>query len=361
MVTDISAVDKPLVGIFGGTFDPVHSGHLASVDLLVEHLGFARVYWVLSARPPHKDHITASIEHRFEMLRRVLDEHAELRSTSTQDQALEAASACRYIADASEADRSEKSYTIDTVEAFATQFPSDKLCLIIGADSLHNLPTWHRYSELIDKVHWVVMNRPGYSMKVPTELSSRVVKTPAQLIAKSGRIMLFNQSDFAISSTELRTELAKPQGYNAKLVKQFLPSAVINYIRAKQLYKIETMNPEQIKDRVVDSLESVKAQDIRVIEISDISDFADFMVVASGTSDTHVKALAREASTNLRQNGVKPLNEDGADVGEWVLVDFGDVVLHVMRPEVREYYDLEKLWDQDVRNMVKAHRESRED
>lgn len=120
------------------------------------------------------------------------------------------------------------------------------------------------------------------------------------------------------------------------------------------------MNSEQIKDQVVDALENVKGQDVRVIEIANISDFADFMVVVSGTSDTHVRALAREASDSLRKQGVKPLNEDGADVGEWVLVDFGDVVLHVMRPEVRTYYDLEKLWDEDARALFEKHRQQRE-
>ncbi len=121
------------------------------------------------------------------------------------------------------------------------------------------------------------------------------------------------------------------------------------------------MKPQEIKDNVIEALEDVKAQDVRCIDIKDISDFADFMIVASGTSDTHVKALAREASDKLRRLGVKPLNEDGADVGEWVLVDFGDVVLHVMRPEVREYYDLEKLWDEDVRKLVQSHRETTKD
>ncbi len=118
------------------------------------------------------------------------------------------------------------------------------------------------------------------------------------------------------------------------------------------------MNSEQIKEHVITALENVKAHDIRCIDIKDISDFADYMIVASGTSDTHVKALARNASDELRSLGVKPLNEDGADIGEWVLVDFGDVVLHVMRPEVRAYYDLEKLWDEDVRNLVKQHRDA---
>lgn len=120
---------------------------------------------------------------------------------------------------------------------------------------------------------------------------------------------------------------------------------------------MSNMNPEKIKNHVVAAVEDMKGNDIRVIDINDISDFADYMVVVSGTSDTHVRAIAREASNQLRKSGVMPLSEDGADVGEWVLVDFGDVVLHVMRPEVREYYDLEKLWDEDVRELVKKHRE----
>jgi len=121
------------------------------------------------------------------------------------------------------------------------------------------------------------------------------------------------------------------------------------------------MNPEQVKEQVIEAVEDMKAVDVRVLEIGDISDFADFMIVVSGTSDTHVKAIARSASDSLRKSGVKPLNEDGADLGEWVLVDFGDVVLHVMRAEVREYYDLERLWDEDVRNLVQQHRNENSD
>ncbi len=117
------------------------------------------------------------------------------------------------------------------------------------------------------------------------------------------------------------------------------------------------MNSEQVKQHVLEALEDVKGVDVNVLNVHGISDFADYMVVVSGTSDTHVKALARNASDHLRKLGIKPLNTDGDDIGEWVLVDFGDVVVHVMRPEVREYYDLEKLWDEDVRNMVKQHRD----
>lgn len=341
-------MSKParLIGLFGGTFDPIHLGHLNAIQMLNEQMPFDAVHWVLSARPPHKERISTSAEHRFTMM------------------SLALAQGANYVADDSEIKRQATSYTIDTVDEFQLNYPEAQICVVVGGDSLLSLPHWHRYDELVDKVNWVVMNRPGYQLNLPHELQQRLVCDPLELqnqaVKKSGgKIWVFEHTEFAISSTELRAELADSRSDNL-LSKEFLPKAVFSYIQEQQLYKIRPMKPEQIKDQVVDALEDIKGVDIRTIDITDISDFADYMVVASGTSDTHVKALARSASTSLRKQGVIPLNEDGADVGEWVLVDFGDVVLHVMRPEVREYYDLEKLWDEDVRALMKKHREEQD-
>lgn len=335
-------VNSPkLVGIFGGTFDPIHLGHLRAMQILGEKISFDAVHWVLSARPPHKDQTGASVEHRFKMLQLAIKDQPN------------------YIADDLEIKRSKKSYTVDTIEVFRDRYPDSQLYMIIGGDSLLSLPSWYRYEELVGMVNWIVMNRPGYPLDLPQELSQRIISSLDQLQnGITGKIWLFETSEFDISSTQLRAELANQS--NDNLSKEFLPKAVFSYIREQQLYKIRPMKPEQIKDQVVDALEDIKGVDIRVIDITDISDFADYMVLASGTSDTHVKALARSASTSLRTQGVIPLNEDGADVGEWVLVDFGDVVLHVMRPEVREYYDLEKLWDKDVRELMKKHRDEQD-
>ncbi len=346
-----------LVGIFGGTFDPIHLGHRKAVDLMCEQLPFDRVHWVLSARPPHKDQVSASIEQRFKMLQLALEDEP------------------KFVADDTEIKRRQKSYTIDTVRAFKKDYPSSQLCVIIGGDSLHNLHTWKCYDELMQGVNWVVMNRPGYSPNVPSALASRLVESPAELRQHAaGKIWVFDGSQFDVSSTQLRSTLSNDDFRGAfESISAHLQADVLAYIQANQLYQAakhdpslyttdgssmeQIMNSEQVKDQVIDALEDVKGQDIKVMDIADISDFADFMIVVSGTSDTHVKALARSASDKLRTAGVKPLNEDGSEVGEWVLVDFGDVVLHVMRPEVRAYYDLEKLWDEDVRKMVEKHRE----
>jgi len=334
-----------LIGLFGGTFDPVHQGHLNSVSLLDKALQFERVHWVLSARPPHKNELSANVEHRYAMLQLALQNYQH------------------YLPDDSEISRAEASYTYTTTQYFRERYPDNSLCLIIGADSLQNLHTWYRYNELIDEVHLVVMHRPGYSMEIPKYLSNRQVSSSKDLSQSiAGKLLLFEQSDFDISSTQLREQLReglldrKQQGH----VDQYLSKSVLDYIQQHKLYRSKSMNSEQVKEQAVDALESMKGVDISVINIRDVSDFADYMIVASGTSDTHVRALARITSDQLRQQGVKVLSSDGEDIGEWVLVDFGDVVVHVMRPEVREYYDLEKLWDEDVRNMVKQHRDEQE-
>ena len=117
------------------------------------------------------------------------------------------------------------------------------------------------------------------------------------------------------------------------------------------------IEPSIMKDLVVTALEDVKGVDIQVLKIDDISDFADYMVVVSGTSDRHVRSLASNAIDELRKNVVRAIGSEGEELGEWILVDFADVVVHVMREEVRAFYEIEKLWGEDIRNMLKLQRE----
>ncbi len=101
---------------------------------------------------------------------------------------------------------------------------------------------------------------------------------------------------------------------------------------------------EQLKDMCVAALEELKARDVRVLDVRDRTGVTDFMVVASGTSNRHVKSLAGNVQTELKKSGIAVYGLEGEREGEWVLVDFGDVVVHVMLPESREFYDIERLW-----------------
>jgi ribosome-associated protein len=104
------------------------------------------------------------------------------------------------------------------------------------------------------------------------------------------------------------------------------------------------MQGEKIVELVIDALEDMKAIDIKTIDVTDRSSVTDFMIIATGTSRRHVKSAAENVLMVLRDNNLQPKGTEGTDASEWVLVDMGDVVVHVMMPDTREFYDLEKLW-----------------
>lgn len=106
------------------------------------------------------------------------------------------------------------------------------------------------------------------------------------------------------------------------------------------------MESQQLADLVVDALEDLKGLDIHVLDVRGRCNFADFMVFASGTSDRHLKALAASVTDKAKAAGVRPMGIEGDDVAstEWVLVDLVDVVVHIMLPQARDHYQLEKLW-----------------
>jgi ribosome-associated protein len=108
-----------------------------------------------------------------------------------------------------------------------------------------------------------------------------------------------------------------------------------------------TMQPDELKTIVVAALDDLKALDVSVLDVHGKTAITDVMVIASGNSDRHVKALADSVIGKAKGAGVRPLGVEGEKEGEWVLVDLGDVLVHVMLPRIREFYQLEKLWSVD--------------
>ena len=104
------------------------------------------------------------------------------------------------------------------------------------------------------------------------------------------------------------------------------------------------MNSEALTDLVVDALDDVKANDIVRLDVRDMTTVTDYMVVASGTSNRHVKALVENVAEKAKEAGHRPIGIEGEEGGEWVLLDLQDTLVHVMLPKVREFYNLEKLW-----------------
>jgi ribosome-associated protein len=104
------------------------------------------------------------------------------------------------------------------------------------------------------------------------------------------------------------------------------------------------MDGEALKSLVVESLDDLKAVNTVTLDVTSLTDVMDYLVITSGTSNRHVKSLADNVCMEAKKQGMRPLGVEGEDAGEWVLVDFGDVVVHVMLPATRDFYDLERLW-----------------
>ena len=111
--------------------------------------------------------------------------------------------------------------------------------------------------------------------------------------------------------------------------------------KPKQAHQLTS---DEVAKLAIAALEDVKAQDIVSINVREKTSVTDFMVIASGSSSRHVKSLVDNVLEKVKEQGVRPLGSEGLDTGEWALLDLGDVVVHVMLPTARQFYDLERLW-----------------
>jgi len=106
----------------------------------------------------------------------------------------------------------------------------------------------------------------------------------------------------------------------------------------------KSVTTSKLRQHVINALEELKAKDVREIDVRGRTSIADLLVIASGTSARHVKSIADEVVKFAKKAGVMPLGVEGEQEAEWVLVDLGDVIVHVMLPRIREFYGLERLW-----------------
>lgn len=123
---------------------------------------------------------------------------------------------------------------------------------------------------------------------------------------------------------------------------------LINY----EEQSLSIMNAEQIKDQVLEALDDLKGRNIVTLDVRTLTDVADYMVICTGTSNRHVKSLADSVALELKKQGNPALGIEGVDQAtcEWALIDFGDVIVHVMLPDTRDFYDLERLWSTNSAN-----------
>lgn len=211
---------RPLhVGILGGTFDPVHIGHLRSALEVAELLDLDEMRLIPCARPPHRETPSSTAEDRLAMVRCAVQQQPPLR------------------VDDRELKRDKPSYTIDTLESLRQELgPVPRLYLLLGWDAFCGLPNWHSWGALLDYCHILVLQRPDADSEPPEALrnllAARSVADPKALTGPSGQIAFVWQTPLAVSATQIRHLLAM-----GRSVRFLVPDAVLNYINAHGLYR----------------------------------------------------------------------------------------------------------------------------
>ncbi|WP_371377072.1 nicotinate-nucleotide adenylyltransferase [Thalassotalea aquiviva] len=205
-----------VIGIFGGTFDPIHQGHIQPILEVAAQLRLNKVFLLPANIPPHKGTPSANSEQRKEMVEEVCLQYPI------------------FALDDRELRRNSPSYTLLTLQEYKAQYPNSTLLFFIGTDSLLTLERWYQAEKLLELCHFVVTTRPGYNSD---QLSSafyqgRLTRNRDDLFhLPNGKIYLAQTSQIDISSTEIRQKL-----YSSNEANLFVPERVFDYIKRNKLY-----------------------------------------------------------------------------------------------------------------------------
>jgi nicotinate-nucleotide adenylyltransferase len=209
------------IGIFGGTFDPIHFGHLRLAEEMADVIGLSRVVFIPAGQPPHRGAPRTAAPHRLEMVRRAI------------------AGNPRFAVDAREVQRPSPSYTVDTLTALRAELGDEQpLWLLLGADAFLGLPSWHEWRRLFELAHIAVAARPGAQLMqsdampevLKNEVSQRQVAAGPDT-GPAGSVLLRATTPLDISATAIRDTLARHGS-----ARYLLPDPVLDYIHEHQLY-----------------------------------------------------------------------------------------------------------------------------
>jgi nicotinate-nucleotide adenylyltransferase len=209
-----------MIGIFGGTFDPIHYGHLRSALEVKDIFGLDEVRLIPCANPPHRELPAVTAEMRLRMLELAIEDRPGLK------------------VDTRELDRHKSdqtpSYMVDTLKSLRQEFPVEPLLLFIGTDAFKHLTGWHQWQRLFDYAHIVVMTRPGYETQALDDFfKSRLAKNITELGQdRAGKLYFQQITQLDISATAIRDIIARKQNPGF-----LLPDAVIEYIKQNKLYE----------------------------------------------------------------------------------------------------------------------------
>jgi len=240
-------------------------------------------------------------------------------------------------------------YTADTLANLRRRFPKSCFVWLMGGDNLVQIPRWQRWVEIFETVPVAVFARPGSSLRALAGIAARrfahcrVPATAARRLAELAppAWAFFHTRLDPRSATRIRAERNRrpPASLPAPLTER---QPEVTAIAALQPRSRPAAPAPDLLQTILDTLADGKAEDAVAIDLAGKTTIADFMVIASGRSSRQVTALTEHLIEALA--GHTRVSVEGKAQGDWVLIDAGDVIVHLFRPEIRAYYNLEKMW-----------------
>jgi nicotinate-nucleotide adenylyltransferase len=240
-------------------------------------------------------------------------------------------------------------FTADTIAALRGRYPRWRFVWLMGGDNLIQLPRWRRWTDIVESVPIAVFDRPATAhgalagIAAHRYMRARVADDAARGLAQlpAPAWAFFHTRLDPRSATEIRAKrAAQPR---KKPPAEAAPKASVTALPARRRrVKVEPASEPNMLSRIIASLEDGKAENIVTIDLAGKTQIADYMVVASGRSARQVTALTEHLLETLPRKWRTSV--EGKAQGDWVLIDAGDVIIHLFRPEIRAYYNLEKMW-----------------
>jgi nicotinate-nucleotide adenylyltransferase len=319
------------IGLLGGSFNPAHGGHLHITLLALQRLDLDEVWWLVSPQNPLKPvNGMAAFAERLAGAATLARGRPRIRVSAIEGSL-------------------GTTYTADTIVALRRRFPHTRFVWLMGGDNLVQLPRWERWAELAESVPIAVFARPQTAPRALAGKAarrfarSRIADTAARDLAEmeAPAWAFFHTRLDPRSATEIRRKrTSRPR----KTPPRSKEPATITALPARRRRKTPPADAPApaLLATILASLEDGKAEGVVTIDLAGKTEIADYMVIASGRSARQVTALTEHLLAALPKKWRSSV--EGKAQGDWVLIDAGDIIVHVFRPETRAYYNLEKMW-----------------
>ena len=326
-------MNHELVAIYGGTFDPFHMGHTYCIQTIFEKTKIKKIFVVPAYQNPLKEFVDGPTpDQRTAMVRAGLQDFDNVEI------------------DEQEIHRKGKSFTIDTVDKYLETYSSEQLHLVVGLDEFYQIHKWHQFEKLLERCNFIVVSRPGNLLPfskedLPVPLRPFVeVLDRAYIALTTGRTVEFLRvKGIDVAATEIRKFLKTNRS-----VDKFLDIRVEDYIKEHNLYPLigpKVGDYKAFTEYCADRLFERKAINLRGLNLQKVAAPSDYVIIASGTSKRHAQSLGEWIAREVKnQYGLTPVGIEGMEEGRWVLVDYGQLIIHIFYDYVRLEYNLESLW-----------------